>query len=301
MAGSFKYKALFVHTTHHFCNAALFSTFFFNPHDVEFDILFRRLFGDNAASSDLYADLQRELKIYQVMGTISVLLSLSSLSNPEGYQLYSSTAYFLQTSFERVWALLEKGELSLALDVFGYEGLRSSEKSKIQQLIETHFVQACLPHLACMWYQLRAIFFLKGEQPKFGSSEEHEGNDVFDYMDKTLKHLEAHHLPEAATFKRECMEPLQQMKAHVERLFKEMPKRMVIRYTKERYRDRLRYELEGLSHSYRYAERGRRHTYFYLVPMSDEEKRQDIRIINAQLGREAGEERPSSPPRITML
>jgi hypothetical protein len=219
---------------------------------------------------------------------------------PEGYQLYSSTAYFLQTSFERVWALIERGELIDALEIFGYEILRGvSEKSKIQQLIETHFVQACLPHFVCMWHQLRAIFFLKGQRPKLIGGPESEGDGVLYHMGETLKHLEAHHLPEAVTFKRECMMPLQQMKAHVESLFNQVPLRIRLRYTKERYRDRLNCELQGLSHSYRYAERGRPQAYFHLFPRSDEEKRRDIEMIDEQLRREAGEERPSSPSRIT--
>jgi hypothetical protein len=211
---------------------------------------------------------------------------------PEGYQECSTTAKTLQACFDQVWVLIERGDLRAALKVFGYElGLSAiSVKGKIQQLIETHFVQACLPHLVCMWYQLRAIFFLKGEHPAGGFSDEEEGKKMLYYMGETLKHLEANHIPEATAFKRECMIPLQQMQEHVETLFRAVPKQTTIRYTKERYRDSLDCQLKGVSDSYRYENRGQRHTYSNFFDTTPEEKRRMIRVVDEQLRRESEED-----------
>lgn len=209
---------------------------------------------------------------------------------PENYYLCSSTARTLEAYFARVWGLLEEGKASEAWDAFGKDEL--FEKCKMKILIQTPFVQKCLPHLVAMWYQLSGLFHIIGASGEIIDSAEEEGRRTLLLMEKALKALQEHSLPDATAFEQTCVEPLRQMQAHAETLFQQVPRETARQYAIQSFRDLLAWKLEERCSSYRHERRGTHFPYMSLFPVAR------TREIIAQI--DAMQQRETSRTRLTM-
>lgn len=170
---------------------------------------------------------------------------------PENYYLCSRTARTLEAYFDTVWGHLECHEIAAAWNIFAKDEI--FEKSTMKALIETPFVQRCLPHLASMWYQLMGLFHINGGS---GEITDSQGRRVQYYMQKALNVLEEQHLPEASIFEQKCVAPLLQMQTHVEVLFQEVPRETALYYAIQQFRDNAIWDLEGRWPAYRHEIRG---------------------------------------------
>lgn len=171
---------------------------------------------------------------------------------PEDYYQCSSTARTLQTFFDEVWTHVERNELMEASRIFDQDKLL--EKSDMEILIETPFVQRCLPHFVCMWHQLEGLLILKGYGRVLFAEDESEC--LQDCMKKALDCLQLHRLPEAAAFEANVVEPLHRMQTHIESIFQMVPRQLAKEHAVQRFRDCAEYSLRRISPSYRQGVRG---------------------------------------------
>jgi hypothetical protein len=167
---------------------------------------------------------------------------------PDNYHQCSLSARTLQAYFDEIWNYLERHERVQAWEVF--------DNTEIKELIETPFVQRCLPHFACLWLQIKGLFFLKGRYEDSYCPEESEATRLQYYMNKTLVCLRENNVPEAPFFEQGFVEPINQMQAHVEHLFQQVPRDLARKYAVQHFRDDRAWALEGRSASFRLEDRG---------------------------------------------
>lgn len=172
---------------------------------------------------------------------------------PNGYHSVSSTARRLQTVFDQVWDHIEQHELTRAWDVFTQGQV--FEENEIEKLIQTSFVQRCLPHFVAMWHQLKGLFLLNGGHGLLVQAE-NEGTELIASMRTTLECLEKHQFPEAQRFNEGCIEPLLNMQRQVKSVFQQASPDAVRTNMLKRYADCEAASAQRVSASYRCAVRG---------------------------------------------
>lgn len=167
---------------------------------------------------------------------------------PVNYLQCSTTAQTLQAYFDEVWRYLERHERVQAWNVF--------DKKEIKELIETPFVQRCLPHFVALWQQIKGLFYLKNRYEEFYLEEEDEAKTLQYYMNKTQECLRENNIPEASSFEQEFVEPIKQMQTHVEQLFQQVPRDLARKYAVQHFRDDRVWALEGRAACFRLEDRG---------------------------------------------
>ena len=195
---------------------------------------------------------------------------------PENYHICSTTARTLEAYFAKVWHHLERHEIVESWLSFGKDEI--FEKCEMKRLIETPFVQRCLPHFVAMWNQLMGLFLITGESGIIGVSMEGEAEVAQYHMRSALSTLQEHSLPDASTFEQECVSPLERMQAHVEEIFQQVPREQARYYAMQHFRDIAAWGLDERRASYRHEIRG---GYMPIQPMLVERKRRAVAFVDA--------------------
>jgi hypothetical protein len=195
-----------------------------------------------------YRSAAAQVRFHEIMQGMLRELDEYTDMLPENYHQYSISARTLQAYFDEVWNHLERHERVQAWEAF--------DKTEIKELIETPFVQRCLPHFVCLWHQIKGLFYLKNRYEAFYLAEEDEAIRLQYYMNKTLVYLRENNVPEASSFEQGFVEPINQMQAHVEQLFQQVPRALARKYAVQHFRDDRAWALEGRAASFRLEDRG---------------------------------------------
>lgn len=138
---------------------------------------------------------------------------------PENYHRMSATARALEATFTEVWRLMAENEFTQAWKLFN--------TPRIDAMIDSCFVQRALPHLVAMWKQLLGVFCLNDMPTSSLIKEEDLVDCGFIWLKQALEKLQEYEMPEALALEQDAILPCNNIKAHVEDMFKEVPSELI--------------------------------------------------------------------------